>query len=217
VVSVAKRIGFRRHLFQGRLWFDRLPDRLLGIDTAGKISTAVLGWGPDRGNRYEASPWRTLSTILPRSSVSGRDVFIDLGCGKGRVLLQAARYPFGRVIGVELSPQIAEVARKNAVRVRRHLACKNVEVLVGDLAEFQIPDDVTVAFCFNPAEGEVFRRLLDSLDASLERRPREIRLVYHNPELHDAVREHGWQELRSISLRRADAPCAMKLYRREKR
>ena len=211
---IAKRVGWRRHLFHGRLWLDRIPDRVLGIETATRIPQSALGWGPERGNWYEASPWRTLSSVLPRSAVSGSDVFVDFGCGKGRVLLQAARYPFRKVIGVELSPGIAEVARRNVMQVSRHLACKDVEIVTADLAEFQIPDDLTVAFCFNPATGDVFKRLLENIAVSLLRRPRPFQLLYHNPAMEDVLAEAGWREQRRVMLRRTDCPWPLVVYRK---
>jgi SAM-dependent methyltransferase len=215
VRTLAKRVGWRRHLFHGRLLLDRLPDRVLGIETAAQIQQSALGWGPERGLWYEASPWRTLSSVLPRSSVGPTDVFVDFGCGKGRVLLQAARYPFRKVIGVELSPEVADVGRRNVARVRRYLACKDVEVVTDDVAEFPIPDDLTVAFCFNPATGAIFKRLLANLGQSLERHPRPFQLIYHNPAMEGALEEAGWSESRRISLRRPDCRCDMVVYRKD--
>ena len=46
------------------------------------------------------------------------DVFLDLGAGKGRMLLAASRYPFRRVIGVELSDRLAAIARSNVAAFR---------------------------------------------------------------------------------------------------
>ena len=39
--------------------------------------------------------------------------FIDMGSGKGRVLLMAADYPFHRIVGVELFPALHRVAQQN--------------------------------------------------------------------------------------------------------
>ena len=47
------------------------------------------------------------------------DVFIDLGSGMGRMVLEAARYPFKRVIGVELVEQLHDLARANLASTRQ--------------------------------------------------------------------------------------------------
>ena len=39
--------------------------------------------------------------------------FIDVGAGMGRAVLLAAELPFRRVVGVELNPTLARIARKN--------------------------------------------------------------------------------------------------------
>ena len=59
---------------------------------------------------YSPVGWRQLPRVLPPDSVTERDVFVDLGSGKGRAVLEAAAtYPFARVIGVELVPELHEV------------------------------------------------------------------------------------------------------------
>lgn len=209
-----KRIGLRRHIRQGRVLLDRLPDQLLGLDTAEQISNAALGYGLDRGLWYEASPWRTLSKVLPRGDVTDADVFADFGCGKGRVLLQAARYPFRKVIGVELSTEVSAIARSNIDRVRRHLRCQDVEVVTADLLEYPIPDDLSIAFCYNPVTGELFRRLLRNLGESLIRHPRPLRLLYFNPWMHDIATQEGWREDRRLSIRMIKCPVDLAIYRK---
>jgi SAM-dependent methyltransferase len=63
---------------------------------------------------HSASEWLTLPRVLRRDDVGRDDVFVDLGCGEGRMLLEAARrYRFKRVVGVELSGQLAAVASRN--------------------------------------------------------------------------------------------------------
>jgi len=39
--------------------------------------------------------------------------FIDIGCGKGRPLMEALLMPFKEVIGIEIDQNIAEIAEKN--------------------------------------------------------------------------------------------------------
>src|SRR3990172_4635695 len=42
--------------------------------------------------------------------------FVDIGAGKGRALLLASELPFRKVIGVELSAELAAIAQDNAKR-----------------------------------------------------------------------------------------------------
>jgi len=90
-----------------REWLVGLVERRDHIRTSGVIELDEIGLaGPDRA-RYKPAPWFTLRRSLPPSSVSAEDVFIDLGCGMGRIVFQAAlSYPLQRAIRVELSPAL---------------------------------------------------------------------------------------------------------------
>jgi SAM-dependent methyltransferase len=193
---------------------NRAVDRCLGVDTHDIVELAELGLArPDRGF-YQGSDWRILRRLLPGSAVTPADVFLDLGSGKGRVLLQAARLPFARVIGVEVSAELCAIAQRNVHRTRRWLRCKAVTVINADVATFRIPDDVTTAYLFNPFTGEIFARVIENLVASIERRPRTLRLLYVHPVCHrelmasDAV--HLVREIRTPAFYRwlggSDAP-----------
>src|SRR4029450_218589 len=85
---------------------------------------------------YVPSAWHVLPRALRYLGVSDRDTFVDFGCGKGRVVHQAARRPFRRVIGVEISPHLAEIARTNLAARRHEHRCRNVEIVVSDVAEY---------------------------------------------------------------------------------
>lgn len=161
---------------------DRLvTDRRLGIATAGHIPMDQLRLGHPERVSYEPSPWRTLRLVLSTDEVGPEDVFIDIGAGKGRALLEAAvHYDFGRVIGLELSPDLARVARTN-IAATPTLRCRDVEIVVGDATQYNLPDDVTVVFLYNPFRGAIFERFLAAVVASLDRCPRPVRVVYRTP------------------------------------
>jgi SAM-dependent methyltransferase len=169
----------------------RLVDRLYGIRTVGEVELAELGLDATDRSRYKASEWTTLRRILPRREVDPADVFVDFGSGLGRVVFQAARYRFHRVIGVELSEELNRVARQNVERNRHRLRCADVELVTADAVEYEIPDDVTVAYFANPFTGWVFTSVVGHLLDSVDRAPRRLRLIYRNPVEHDALLATG--------------------------
>ncbi|MBV8991648.1 MAG: class I SAM-dependent methyltransferase [Solirubrobacterales bacterium] len=168
-----------------------MTDRRLGISTAGRITLDRLGIQHPERVSYEPSAWRTLRLVLPPDEVRTDDVFIDVGAGKGRVVIEAAKhYEFRRVMGVELSPELASVARAN-VSAASSLRSHDIEITVGDATQSRIPDDVTVIFLYNPFRGLSFEHFLACVFASLNRRPRPIRLVYRTPLEHDRLLRTG--------------------------
>ena len=182
-VAAAGRLRYiaRCAYLTGRRWSSEPFERRQGIDTASAFDLDGAGLGHPERVRYEPSGWLNLKRALRACAIGTDDVLLDYGCGKGRVLLAAARLPFARVIGVELVPELCEIARRNLQVDRDRRRCGAVEVVHADVTTWDVPDDVTVAFMFNPFRGRVFEVALEHLLASLDRHPRGLRLIYSVP------------------------------------
>jgi SAM-dependent methyltransferase len=152
-------------------------------EAARTIWLEDLGLAHEERHSYAPAPWGLLGRLLPPNTITDDDVFVDFGCGMGRLLLEAAeRYPFKRVEGVELVPPFADAARSLLRRNASRLGASRWEVVNADVADYRVPDDVTVAYLYNPVVGEVFDSVLEQLRRSVERRPRRIRILYITPE-----------------------------------
>ena len=172
------------------------------LRTSERVKLSELGLGDPERVDYQPSGWFSLRSGLAPSEVEPGEVFADIGCGKGRVVYQAARiYPFKRVIGVELSSRLSEQARANLARDRRRWRCKDVEVVTTDALEWEIPGDLTFVYMFRPFTGGTFARFIERLIASHDRAPRRIRLLYVNPEEHERLLATG--RFRELPLRRS--------------
>ncbi|MCE7005450.1 methyltransferase domain-containing protein [Kibdelosporangium philippinense] len=156
-------------------------EKRYGVRTAELIELDQLGIAGEQRGYYVAASWRTLRRTLSRKEVTARDVFIDFGSGMGRMVLEAARFPFGKVIGVELSDELHEIAKDNVQRTRQRLHCRDIELVQTDVLEYEIPDDVSVVFFNNPFQGPVFTTVIERLVATLDRNPRELKIIYYNP------------------------------------
>jgi SAM-dependent methyltransferase len=182
------RVWTRRISWKAGKWVrDLVFER--GLDTS---ATAIEPdhLHPDR-LWYQPSGWNFLPSILRRHEVRPTDVFVDFGSGKGRVLYQAAQYPFARVIGVEISEALNEIARRNLESCGDRLACRSFEVVTADATDFEIPDDMTYAYFFYPFIGDTFQRVIANIVASLDRNPRRLRIIYAVPELESIIVETG--------------------------
>ena len=168
---------------------DRRIDRRHGLDTSDRVVSDEHD--ADRGF-YRPLPWGCLSRILNKEDVDANDVFLDLGCGKGRaVFLAAAGYPFKRVIGVELSEELSAIARANIARTQDQLLCHDAEIVTSDVLDYDIPDDVTVVFLYNPFRGQIFATVIRKLLESVDRRPRAMRVIYLFPTEFEHLRSTG--------------------------
>ena len=158
-------------------------------ETSGIESLEDLGIGSEGGERgsYQRSHGLALRVGLRNHRFSPDDVFMDIGSGKGRVVLQAAEYPFKRVRGIELSPELNEVAERNVERNRARFNCQEIKLAVGDVLQLEFPDDVTVVYLYNTVRGDLLRRLVNKIIASVERNPRPLRIIYNNPVEHETL------------------------------
>jgi len=116
--------------------------------------------------------------------------FVDIGSGKGRVLLMAAEYPFRKILGVEILPALHRIAEDN-VRSYKSPAqrCFEIASLCADAQEFEIPKQALVLYLFNPIPEAAVRTLMSRVKQSLTLWPRPVWIVYHNPLLEHALAE----------------------------
>ena len=108
--------------------------------------------------------------------------FVDLGSGKGRALLMASMYPFARIVGVEVQPELEAIARRNIdVFARPSQLCRQIESRCADAREYDFPPEDLVLYLFNPFPAYVLREVLEKLAASAASVPRRIFVLYNAP------------------------------------
>jgi SAM-dependent methyltransferase len=109
--------------------------------------------------------------------------FIDIGSGKGRMLLLASEFPFRKIVGVEMRQDLHDQAVENVRRFRQPKAkCSQIECVLEDATRYDFPAGKLVVYLFNPFNADVMSQVLHRLDESAEQYPREIVLVYVYPE-----------------------------------
>ncbi len=124
-----------------------------------------------------------------------RCTFVDLGSGKGRVLLMAAMYPFARVLGVEVQPELHRIAERNLASPRpAGWQCEQIESCCLDAREFEFPETPLLVYLFNPFPDYVLRIVLDRLGESLRGNPRAAYVIYNAPWETKVVGDARWLE-----------------------
>ncbi len=157
-------------------------ERHLGVDTrrAAEFGPAAYRELAEH-TPYEPLPYSLIKRALGAVNERPEEhVFLDYGAGMGRVVLTAARYPFKRVLGVELMTPLCDIAREN-VRRARHRLKSAIEIVNADATRFDVPDDVTLIHLFNPFTGEIMAAVQRRIKESLERAPRALRIIYAHP------------------------------------
>jgi histone methylation protein DOT1 len=166
-------------------------DRRYGVATSTHIYLEDLGLGAENRVWHDPSDWVAARRALARLNITSDDVFVDYGSGLGRAVLVAASFPFRRVIGVELSPELTKRARENLARNAHRVRAAEVELVTADALEWTVPRDLSIAYLYCPFTGEVFDRVLAKLFESLDEDPRPLRLLYNYPLEHSRLVRTG--------------------------
>ena len=154
-------------------------------DTRNKISLhdlTVTGENKEHGSFYQPTMARSFNRLLDTIPLPPESVLVDFGCGKGRVLLLAVLRGIPKAVGIEFSPELCAIARNNVRIVEQATGARlNIAVIEGDVTHYEIEDDQNVFFFFNPFDDVVLEAVVKNIKKSLQRKPREIAIIYYNP------------------------------------
>src|SRR5258705_1489097 len=123
----------------------------------------IVGENARHGLRHIASDPNSFVELMRRLDVDfGNYSFIDLGSGKGRVLLLAASFPFHRIIGVEFAAELHNAAQENLVAfAKRGSDTSRISLFHADAASYSFPVEPLIIYLFNPF-GSQIRRLAEN-------------------------------------------------------
>jgi hypothetical protein len=164
-----------------------------GTNTNGLIAAEDLRDGQRRRNIHNTGFYATAPSLFHQAFAKididfERFTFIDLGAGKGRILLLASNFPFQRVVGVEFVPELQAIAERNISLYRPDTRqCDDVQCILSDVRDFSFPPVPLVIFMWHPFVGPVFESVMANLEESLQNEPREVYLVYLKPEFDHLV------------------------------
>jgi SAM-dependent methyltransferase len=123
---------------------NRLVDSYFGISAETSRSANALGYEGTDFHDYIVSTWLGLFRIFQNVKAEPGDVFLDVGCGRGRPLIAALQLPFEKVIGIDRSPEMIKASRDNLGRYlqSRPNDLKRVEIICADALAIEVPPNV---------------------------------------------------------------------------
>jgi len=174
-------------------------DARYGVDTSGLIGNKDLVTGHANDEHsvayYGTAPslfagildhW--IGTLAERSLSPADFTLIDIGCGKGRVVMLASETPFQEIIGVELSPQLAWIAQQNlGIWNAAPHPCARLSIVQDDAFDLAIPESPVLIYLFNPFGAVLVQRLVEHLLTLAATRTTLVDLLYVHPVHADLV------------------------------
>jgi SAM-dependent methyltransferase len=183
------------HFYLKELWFDWRH----GLDTWGAVTLQNLdisGADQTHANHYEPTPLYVIEEVFDALQQLGvcfqQFIFVDLGSGKGRTLLRAARLRFKKVVGVEISDGLHRIAVRNISKCDKSMTgLSPIECIREDAGQFKIPAGNTILYLYHPFDKHVLGKVLTNLRASLL--PGfDAYVVYVYPSLSEEIRSTGF-------------------------
>ena len=159
---VNRQLRYHTCSFLGARW-----DRKYGVDTSGQIDLIDIDVvGPNREGGYSSvstspSAYAFLSALFPADWK--QFTFVDVGSGKGRVLMLAALQGFDTIIGIEFAPLICQIAEQNLVRFTGRRPAK-WSIVNADATAVDLPSGVPLlVYSFNPFKAEIWEKFIPVL------------------------------------------------------
>jgi len=97
---------------------------------------------------FDPTPQRIVEAMVAVAAPAKGEVVYDLGCGDGRVLVEAASKFGCKAVGIEIDPRIVEIARK---KISKQKLTKRIQLIEGDIREFEM-DKADVVFIYQLPE-----------------------------------------------------------------
>jgi SAM-dependent methyltransferase len=175
---------FTRKLY--KVWDRGHPfDHEFGVDTLGIVPADQITQDKRLAAQivcYAGSQPSIVRTGLLALGPVEEYTLLDFGCGKGRAAIVASEFPFRRVVGVELSPVLAAMARANAAVIANRFPQRpGIAVIETNVLEFALPAGKLAIFAYHPFGAEILTGVVKRLEAALAAETPHIFFVYDNP------------------------------------
>lgn len=110
----------------------------------------------------ESARYWALDEVFKDMKFKKDDKFIDVGCGKGRILAEMERIKFpGQLYGIELNPDVAEYAQSWAKRY------VNLTIMSGDAFKLDYNDYNIIMLC-RPFLEEMYVTFLEKMEKDIK-------------------------------------------------
>jgi SAM-dependent methyltransferase len=135
----------------------------------------------EHSEEYKPTRIRHFRLLIRDLKLPENSVFVDMGSGKGRVLLKASLYKFKRITGVEISSRLCEIAKINISKFEKILNRRlYVEIVNEDVLKYNIKNDENIFYFYNPFDNYVMEIIIERVMKSITANPRKVWLILNN-------------------------------------
>lgn len=194
LIQSIKNRGMKKSFISAYSYFyDYYFDKKFNVDTLSWVKVNDLGVklnNKEHAVLYQPTRVLSLRKLFSRLELRPNSTLVDIGCGKGRVLLLAAEFGFRNVKGIDFSPLLCSIAEKNIKKFKQKAQIKTViQVINEDAANYQYEENDNIFFLYNPFDEVILEKVLKNITASLKRKNRKIWMIYANAQHSELIEE----------------------------
>jgi hypothetical protein len=146
-----------------------------------------------KATRYEAVSFYMLEKLFDAfTKISALTSIIDLGSGKGRVMMVAPHFGFANITGIDFATELCEQAAINMKKKENEFPAITWKVINENVENYHVRAEDSVFFMFNPFKRAVLKRFLKNLDVSCLDFPRTIYFLYASPQYKQCLLDNGY-------------------------
>ena len=149
----------------------------------------------------QSTRYWALDEVFKGMSFDKGDKFIDIGCGKGRIIAEMIRLKFpGQLYGIELNPKVAEYAQSWAKKY------DNIKIYSGDAFKHNYNEYNIIMMCRHFLE-DMYITFLDKLESDITH-PVTVILYVDNYMAKHVKNRPGWTMQRQDRFFKKGILCA---------
>ena len=111
------------------------------------LNHKVVHKGSPSGNKY-------LKNVFQGIEITKNESILDIGCAKGSALKVMLSYPFKKIDGLELSPELVKIAKRNFQKLK----INKVEIFNENATDFMDYNNYNYFYLYNPFPEKIFKK-----------------------------------------------------------
>lgn len=153
----------------------------------------------ENASRYETIDPAWFDALISKTRIDNVEEFqlLDIGSGKGRVLILGALAGFRNMIGVEIDKDLHSIAANNVGTFNKHVPLADFALHNVDIRNFDIPLGPIMCFANNPFGQPLFQQTVTKIEESLAAHPRAFLFIYLHDDHTEAFTFKNWVEIDS--------------------
>ena len=148
-------VRFVRCVYKIRAWIEDCRIGGISVEKIKPTKFAELG-----ATHSQSTHYHMLDRAFKSVKLKEDDVFLDVGCGEGRVLTYLYLRGYrNKMIGIELDPDIADTAKARTSK------CANIEVVCDNiLNRADLIKNATAVYLYNPFDETVLAPFIQMIE-----------------------------------------------------